>query len=211
VSTKYIGSLLLYPFEHDYDYPLVEKKVDAIVILSGGYNGKRDNLPLSSSAFKRAMYGIMIAKKRDLPIIFSGAGKREYTESDAMRTTVKQLNKSLDLNLNETSTIEKNNFSISYEDNSLDTFENAALTKALFKQSDINNPKIYLVTSAFHMRRSEKLYKYFGFDVTTAATDFKTAHHHSINSYLPSMGGLMMTYYALHEYAGIVLLSFKLK
>lgn len=211
LSIRYIGNALLSPLESKYDHPFVYQKVDAVVILSGGSNGERANLPLGENSFKRAIYGIMLAKKNQLPIVFSGAGAKTYSESDAMRTTIDQLNDYLSIGLTESQTIKLNNFSISYEDSSRDTYENAAYTKDLFLKNKIKNPKIYLVTSAFHMRRSEKLYRYFGFDVVPAATDFQTAYNHSINAFLPSFTGLKMTYYALHEYAGIILLSMKLK
>jgi uncharacterized SAM-binding protein YcdF (DUF218 family) len=210
LSTQFIGNLLLKPLESKYDHPFIlEKNVDAVVILSGGHYGKRENLPLSQSALKRAIFGIMLAKKSSLPIVFSGAGLNIYTESDAMKDTVNQLNNYLDFNLTISNTLLPNHFSILYEAKSLDTFENAMFTKNLFVGN--KNPRIYLVTSAFHMKRSEKLYKYFGFDVIPSATDFLTIKKYMFRSFMPSMSGLNMSYYALHEYAGMILLQYKLK
>ncbi len=211
LSTKYIGNALLVPFEKDYYQVQKSDAIDAVIILSGGHDNASKNLPLTNGAFKRAIYGVMLAKKENLPIIFSGAGRKVYNESDAMKDTVFQLNEYLDINLQHSQKIIPNSFTISYENSSLDTYENASFTKELFSKSDIKNPKIYLVTSAFHMKRAKKLYEYFGFDVIPAATDFRTTNEHTFSSYIPSITGLTLSYFALHEYAGLALLSFKLK
>lgn len=211
LSTKYIGNALLSPFEEDYYHAQTLKNADAVVILSGGHNGETPNLPLGDGSFKRAIYGIMLAKKENLPIIYSGAGRKTYSESDAMKDTVNQLNEYFNIGLEQSPKLMPQSFSISYETKSVDTYENAAFTKELFLKNGIKNPKIYLVTSAFHMRRSAKLYRHFGFEVTPAATDFRTTKKYSLNAYFPSMTGLQMSYFALHEHAGIALLALKLK
>jgi uncharacterized SAM-binding protein YcdF (DUF218 family) len=211
LSTKAVGNFLLLPFEAPYNHKHVPKTVDAMVILSGGTYGKSANLTLGTSSFKRVVYGVMIAKKENLPIIFSGQGLKEYSESMSMRDTVSELNYYFDINLTESENLLKNKFSILYENRSLNTYENAKYTKKLFSQLGVKNPSIYLVTSAFHLRRSIKLYKHFGFAITPIATDFMTTNKLNISYYFPTTIGLQMSYHALHEYAGLMHLSLKLK
>lgn len=211
VSTKAVGNFLLLPFEKPYNHKHVPQAVDAMVILSGGTHGKSANLTLGSSSFKRVIYGVMIAKKENLPIIFSGQGLKKYSESMSMKDTVDELNYYFDINLTQSSHLLKDKFSILYENKSLNTYENAKYTKTMFTKKEVENPSIYLVTSAFHMRRSCRLYEYFGFTVIPVATDFMTTKKINISDFIPSIIGLQMSYYSLHEYAGLLQLSYKLK
>jgi len=211
LTTKAVGNFLLLPFEAPFNHKHVPQTVDAMVILSGGTHGKSANLTLGSSSYKRLIYGVMVAKKEQLPIIFSGQGVKKYSESISAKESVAELNHYFDINLTETSDFLKDGFSIFYEDKSLNTYENAKFTKNLFAQKGIEKPTIYLVTSAFHMRRSIKLYEHFGFHIIPIATDFMTTKKSNISYYAPSNTGLLMSYYALHEYAGLMHLSLKLK
>jgi uncharacterized SAM-binding protein YcdF (DUF218 family) len=210
LSTRAIGNFLLLPFEKPYNHKHTPQTVDAMVILSGGNHGKSANLTLGYSSFKRLIYGVMIAKKENIPIIYSGGGIQKYNEATSTKDTIYELNNYLDMNLTETKII-KSGFSIFYEDKSLNTYENAKLTKEIFAKNSIKTPTIYLVTSAFHMKRSYKLYNYFGFKVIPVATDFFTTKGINSTYFFPSIKGLKMSYYALHEYVGLLQLSMKLK
>lgn len=96
-------------------------------------------------------------------------------------------------------------FGLYVEDKSLDTYENAKLSKKVLNDIGIYKPTIILVTSAFHMHRSKLLYEHFGFTVIPAATDFKLSQSpKNMWDYFPSMGALKKSYTALHEYAGIL-------
>jgi uncharacterized SAM-binding protein YcdF (DUF218 family) len=211
-STKAVGNFLLLPFEKPFNHPHVQQKVDAMVILAGGNHGKSANLTLGYSAFKRVIYGVMIAKKESLPILYSGKGLDKYNEVMSAKDTIKELNNYFDINLTETTSLSKDNFSIMYEEKSLNTYENAKFTKEMFSKLDIDNPTVYLVTSAFHLKRAIKLYNYFGFKVIPIGTDFMTQNDiKGISIYFPSMMGMFMSYHALHEWIGLLYLSLKLK
>ena len=210
-STKAIGNFLLLPFEQPYNHIHTPQSVNAMVILAGGTHGKSANLTLAASSYKRLIYGTMIAKQEQLPIIFSGQGLKKYSESMSAKDSVAELNHYFDINLTESTKLLKDTFSIFYENKSLNTYENAKFTKKLFADKKIEIPTIYLVTSAFHMKRSIRLYKYFGFHVIPVATDFMTTNKLTIRSFFPSHAGLQMSYHALHEYAGLLQLSLKLK
>ncbi len=210
LSCKAVGNFLLTPFEEPYNHVHTPQKVDAMVVLSGGSYGKSANLTLGHNSLKRLLYGIMIAKKENLPIIYSGRGLLKYDESQSAKDTVKELNDYLDIKLQKSDGIE-NKFSIFYEDKSLNTYENAKFTKAIFLKRGVKEPTIYLVTSAFHMTRSLKLYKYFGFNVIPLATDFMTIKQVHLGDFVPSTMGLQMSYHALHEAVGLLQLKLKLK
>ena len=211
LSNAYIADFLLSPLEKPYNTPLSESRVDAVVVLSGGSTKGVSNLPLGDEAYKRAMWGLMIAKSHDLPLLFSGAGvNQDYSESDAFLDTIKELKIHLGIDIPTDKTFKQREFSLHVESKSIDTYENAKLSKLAFEQDGITQPTIYLVTSAYHMRRSIKLYEHFGFKVIPAATAFQmSTREKDAWDYMPNIWALDKSYTALHEYAG--LLSLKLR
>ena len=197
LSNSYVADWLLKPLENPYNKPLhVNQKADAVIVLGGGSVPGSANLPLSNDAYKRAVWGLMIAKQTNLPLYFSGAGTyKEYTEADAFMDSINEIKNNLGVE----------NLPLHVETKSLDTYENAKFSKQMFTKQGINKPTIFLVTSAYHMKRSIKLYKHFGFEVIPAATGFRIEHRpKDIWDYLPNMRALEKSYTALHEYAGLL-------
>ncbi|MDD4504775.1 MAG: YdcF family protein [Sulfurospirillaceae bacterium] len=211
LSNTYVADALLSPLEKPYNVPLQETRVDALIVLSGGSTKGASNLPLGDEAYKRTMWGLMIAKSHNVPLLFSGAGvNQDYSESDAFLDTIKELKTHLGIEIPIDKTLKQREFSLHVESKSIDTYENAKLSKMAFEREGITQPTIYLVTSAYHMRRSIKLYEHFGFKVIPAATSFQmSTRAKDAWNYLPSIGALNKSYTALHEYAG--LLSLKLR
>jgi uncharacterized SAM-binding protein YcdF (DUF218 family) len=205
LSNSYVSDWLLKPLESPFNKVFVKYNADAVIVLAGGSMVGSPNIPLATDAYKRAMYGLMIAKSNNLPLLFSGAGSyKAYTEADAFKNSMKELEINLGIHVNFQEKLHVKEFSLHVEDKSLDTYQNAKFSKDSFVKLGIKNPVIYLVTSAYHMKRSMLLYKYFGFKVIPAATDFKISiKPKTVWSYLPSMGALNNSYTALHEYAGI--------
>lgn len=211
LSNAYVADALLSPLEKPYNIPVQETHVDALIVLSGGSTKGASNLPLGDEAYKRAMWGLMIAKSHDLPLLFSGAGvNHDYSESDAFLDTIKELKTHLGIEIPTDKTLKQREFSLHVESKSIDTYENAKLSKAAFVKEGIVQPTIYLVTSAYHMRRSTKLYEHFGFKVIPVATAFQISTKVKDGwDYMPSIWALNKSYTALHEYAG--LLSLRLR
>ena len=201
LCTYYIANKVLFTLEHPYNKPLKQAQVNGVVVLGGGHYKGSSNLPLEEQSFKRLMYAIMIAKKQNLPIIYAGA---DY-EIDAAKITIKELNDTLRLNLRtpQTTGIDKN-FSIRYTQNSHNTEQNARETFNLFHTSNIDTPKIYLVTSATHMKRAKALFESYGMQVVPAATDFKTRNDSCYCFYYPTESGLRLNNIAIHEFLGIL-------
>jgi len=82
------------------------------------------------------------------------------------------------------------------EDQSKSTFQNASLSRCKLKHYPFK--QYLLITSALHMKRSQRYFKFFGIKTIAAPSDFpytfKTWHPTSYNLALYSM--------ALHEYLG---------
>ena len=211
LSNTYIADILLAPLEKPYNTPLHVSSVDAVVVLGGGHIQGSANLPLSDEANKRALWGMLIAKKQNLPLLFSGGGfNPNYSESDAFLDTSKDLSSCFSLEIPQSTKLSEKKFSLHVENKSLDTYENAKLSKQLFEEEGIAHPTIYLVTSAYHMKRAIALYEHFGFHVIPAATAFKiSTKEKDMWDYLPNIWALEKSYTALHEYMGI--LSLKLR
>ncbi len=198
-SIYYTGNKMVHALEKPYNIPLQEANVDGVVVLGAGYYKGSSNLPLEESSFKRFMYGIMIAKKRQLPIIYAGA----FNEREAAQLTTQELNDTLDLNLTTPKDGKlRKKFAIYYTKNSANTAQNAAETYALFHEQGIAHPKIYLVTSASHMHRAKPLFEAYGIEVVPAATDFKTRSDSCYCFYYPTSKGLQLNDIAVHEILG---------
>lgn len=197
LSNSYVADWLLKPLEAPYNKTLAtQAKVNAVIVLGGGSIAGSANLPLKNDAYKRAIWGLMVASSEDLPLYFSGAGTyKAYTEADAFMDSMNEIKRNLHVK----------DISLHVENRSLDTYQNAKFSKRIFLEQGINNPKIFLITSAYHMKRAIKLYEHFGFSVIPAATDFKVSNRPKTSwAYLPNMGAFNRSYTALHEYAGLL-------
>ncbi|MBE0491509.1 MAG: YdcF family protein [Sulfurospirillum sp.] len=209
LANSFVSDMLLAPLEKPFRN-FEPQRVDALVILAGGSVADSPNIPLSPSAYKRAIWGIMQARSQDLPILFSGAGITKYTEAAAFLASTHELEQYLHVSIPNSLDLSDKRFSMLVEDKSLDTYENARYSYEIFQHFGIKKPKIYLVTSAYHMRRSIKLYEHFGFEVVANATDFLISNAERTNwDYLPSMDAFKNSYRALHEYFGLLSLYLK--
>jgi len=205
LSIRFFANMLLDPLEKPYNRAFTAKKdIQAVVVLSGGSMPGSANLPLDASAFKRLVYGLMIAKKSNLPLVFSGSqGRVKEDESFAVKKSLRQMQEFLGIKFPVSKSIE-NRFCVVFEDKSLDTYQNALFSKKLFEKNGIEHPKIYLVTSAYHMKRSKLLFKNAGFVVTPAATDFHINPCINYATFFPTLSAFNISYAAVHEYFGIL-------
>ena len=188
LSIKPVANLLLAPLESINGN---NSKADAVVVLAGGsnFNGIIKAYP---DAFKREFYAFYLAKEKSLPLIFSGGGKRKHSEADNAKSDFELLQK-----------LSNSKLTIYYEDKSLNTKQNAIFTENLF--SKLKLPKnIYLVTSAYHMKRAIIYFKKAGFSVSPKAVDFKLEKEYNFYDYIPNMSNFKNSYLAIHEYIGII-------
>ncbi len=193
LSSKFFSNILIYPLEHNYECDDITPK--AVVVLGGGVY-KYDVLKASPDAFKREIYGMLLAKKENIPFIFTGGGAKGE-ESEGAKQDIDYIKKIFNLKL-------KKEY---YENKSLNTYENAKYTARLFEK--LNIPKeIYLVTTAYHMKRAIKAFKHFGFKIIPKPVGFNNLENNNYFNLFPNFGSLLRSYKALHEYFG--LLAFKL-
>ena len=197
LSIQPVSDMLLRPLE-DACPPLPEQ-IDndwpqAIVVLGGGTiqnspEASAGQDTLSSDALKRAVYAFSLRDTFSVPFIFSGGKVFEY-DQEAEAYTAGNLFKSIGLPPQR----------FIAEDKSRNTWENAKETAKLGIERAI------LVTSAYHMKRSVYCFQNNGISVIPAPTDYsiQRGREYDIFSFLPSMNSLQNTYFALHEYIGLL-------
>jgi uncharacterized SAM-binding protein YcdF (DUF218 family) len=83
---------------------------------------------------------------------------------------------------------------------SRDTWENAANSAAILRAEGIRS--VFLVTHAWHMRRALIAFRHFGITATPAPVPFSRALTLYASTFIPSVGALADSYYALHEWIG---------
>lgn len=66
-----------------------------------------------------------------------------------------------------------------------------------------------LITSAYHMSRSIKIFRKIGLDPVAAPTDFKKERRYDILDFFPSGVNLRKTEHAFHEYFGLIYYQIK--
>ena len=184
-----LADLLLHPLEYR-AYPPSTSTPRAVVVLGGGSISHAPNLPTSPAGTKRILYGLMLANDTGLPLIVSGE------ENESARTTLIQIIRRFHLPFKECASLRPHCFLI--EGRSKDTYQNALFTAEKAPKS------IYLVTSAYHMPRSYRLFRHFGMDVTPAPTDYRSWSEYRPLDMLPSHEAMDKTYRALHEYLGLL-------
>lgn len=91
---------------------------------------------------------------------------------------------------------------------SRNTYENAFYSAQLLQQRGVD--RVLLVTSAFHMRRAQKVFEAQGIEVVPAATDYQLLRHATVlPPLLPSLQALGRTTYAVREIAGILVYQWR--
>ena len=88
------------------------------------------------------------------------------------------------------------------EEQSADTAQNAAFSAAILKKEGIR--RVLLVTHAMHMVRAREAFAREGIEVVDAPTLFYSRARVSVYSLIPSASGLYRSYYAIHEWIGLV-------
>jgi uncharacterized SAM-binding protein YcdF (DUF218 family) len=194
LSTAFVANALVLPLEAAYAPLLSPGDARAIVVLGGGYN---DSSPeyggagaLTQTSVKRAVYGLELARRYDLPMLFSGGKGLDSTLFGSEAEAAGRLWISLGLSPDR----------MKLETESVDTKENASRTVLLAGKG----PYI-LITSAFHMPRAMLSFEKAGAAVRAAPTDFRARRDHgSWVDFLPYAENLELSRIALHEYVGLL-------
>jgi uncharacterized SAM-binding protein YcdF (DUF218 family) len=166
----------------------------AIVVLGGGgstikheYN---DTYQASDFTSARIDYAVFLHNKTHLPIILSGGKQSPFSLSEG-KIMSEYLYRQYHLT------------PLFLEESSINTEEESKNLAFLLKQKNINN--IYLVTHAIHMPRSVFIFKCAGINVTPAPMGYITyGPGYSFLSFFPNSEALYNSYFAIHEYIGML-------
>lgn len=194
LSTPAFVRLLTTPLEN---VPVLQAqdlaRGEAIVILGAGANRYMPEYGRSGPtrlALERLRYGARLARDSGLPVLVSGeAGPM----ADALET----------------------DFSVAprwRESGSLDTADNARRSAAILGQAGVR--RIVLVTHAAHMRRAKAEFGLHGFEVIPAPTAYLSVQDRTKTDleyldYLPGPSAAFAAWYALHEWAGLLVIRIR--
>jgi len=164
---------------------------NAIVVLGSGSVRIGDRSFLDAVGYGRMATAAMAyrtckAEGHECKIIASGGAPRDQlrSEADVMSAALAALGiPSAD---------------IERETRSRNTFENARLTSALLKDAPFD--RVFVVTSAFHMKRSLMMFEQFGVE----ATPIPAFELGPTGSSLPLGFNIVLFDIVLHEYAGLL-------
>ena len=193
ISIKPVANALLEPLE---SYKISEAQEPKVVVLLGGGSNSNAIFKAYDDAFKREVYALMVAKETNLPLLFSGGGIG-LKEANNTKSDLDLLQKSFNTNVE-----------CFYEGESLNTWQNAEYSAEFFNKKGWSKD-IYLVTSAYHMKRASLMFKNFGFRVNSKSIGILVEKDDNIFNYLPNMRSLKNSYKALHEYLGLIFFAFK--
>jgi uncharacterized SAM-binding protein YcdF (DUF218 family) len=168
-------------------------QAQAIVVLGGGrrreapeYDGQ--DVPLVS-VLGRLRYAARLQKQTGLPMLVTGGSPGMAAESEAELMA----------------RVLRDDFNAParwVEDNSDNTAQNAQYSAAMLRQAGVSH--ILLVTDALHMPRSERVFSQAGLTVTAAPTNYLGRGALIAPDFIPSGGGLSDSYYAMHEWIGLL-------
>ena len=168
---------------------------DAIVILGGGIGSNTNVYPYAEmwGGADRVWHAARLWNAGKAPIVItSGTGDRE--------STVPLLR---DLGIPDSAIV--------VEDKARNTEENARFVEDILSRANRvegGRPRILLVTSAWHMRRSELMFKRYApsLEIIPAATDYealvRTGNGFALKDLIPSADFMQANSYCLKEYIG---------
>ena len=197
LSIRPVSSLLIYCLECQYKLPSDEalSDLDMVVILGGGAylaGGFREQAEASGPTYARVFNGVRVYKQSGAKALALCGG----TEAGAMKKLAYELG------------VEESE--IVTETKSGTTMENAAELAKLHRPAE--QRRIGLVTSAFHMLRSEKTFKkQFPNDtiVPIPVNYIYSPDWYKPECFVPSTSTLLKSNYAIHELIGMVYYSIR--
>lgn len=192
LSTPIFAEFLLQQLEGKPVVVAVENSpADAIVVLGGGTYfaaPEYDGDTVSAASLQRLRYAAKLYRATGKPLLVTG-GKpfgNEKSEAAQMKSVLEQ----------------EFNVPVRWvEDTSDNTLENARHSFLLLQATGIR--RIYLVTHAWHMPRSQHAFAAAGLTVVAAPTAFTTRYQIDLMAFLPSATALRDSKIFLHEIIGM--------
>ncbi len=192
LSTFFGLYFLSYPLENAYSVPSITEDPSAITIVLSGGMTYHDGIPyLSRATFRRLYTGFKTIRKTKGKILISG-GKIFSNESIASADLMEK--RLIEFG------IPKNRILV--QDNSKNTYQDAVYSKELLKKYKFD--KVYLVTSAMHMKRSLDIFKkiFKNTKIIAVPSDFIVDEHVNILQFFPDFGVFFINSFAIHEILG---------
>jgi uncharacterized SAM-binding protein YcdF (DUF218 family) len=195
-----VSNYLNYQLEKDYiNRPSVKDKIklDVVVVLGGGtydINALNNTFP-SDTTIVRLVHAVEMYKKYGAKyLVCSGKGDSKISEAELMAQMAEEFGVPGD--------------KIRIEAKSKNTYDQALEFNKMFFNKDI---KIGLVTSAFHMKRSEKEFRKYFSDVLPLPAGYLYASPAGTPAvrYIPQSQWLYNNTVILHEYVGQLWYSIK--
>ena len=188
-ATVFVGTLeWWYPPER-----LPAKNVQALVVLSAAFYAPNPPQPRTVPGFQtylRCRHAAWLYQNGwQAPVVVSGGGQGDRVMAEIMREAL----------VKEGVPTER----IWFEGQSRSTYENAVYTARMLQPQGIR--RIALVTEAYHMARSERLFRRQGFDVEPAPCAYRTLDFDcKLGQWLPDARALEINEDTLHEWVGMV-------
>jgi uncharacterized SAM-binding protein YcdF (DUF218 family) len=189
---------LLLPLEMRFPVPdLQNKKIDGVIVLGGAVQERQTaahgHLATNDAGERIFAMADLARRFPDAKIIYSG-GPGYYTSAPRAEAVIVQEHlASLGLAKDR----------ILIEAESLNTYENAVLSKKLFAPQA--NETWLLVTSAWHMPRSVGIFRQVGWEVVPYPVDFRAAGWQDFMRRFSTVSdGFQRAEFAVHEYIGLV-------
>lgn len=164
------------------------KRGQAIVILAGGLNRNAiewGGETVNDFTLQRVRYGAHLARLSGLPVYVTGGTPAEAKHSEA----------------NLMAEVLARDYGIRprWIDSSAETTRGNALMAARdLKPHGID--RVVLVTTAFHMPRSQRAFEAAGFTVIAAPTHYTAQRPFTPSQLIPGVGALQVAHYALREW-----------
>lgn len=198
-----VADLLLLPLENQYSV-ITENNIhqaDTIVLLLGG----KETNDLRASEILRLWF----LKTRALEIrgpTFLNQNARSDLESRALFKIIISGSSLFNPQINQAQQVKEfliqrgvSGKSIILEDKSRTTYESAKNVKEL-----LNDKPFFLITSAYHMKRSMNIFQKAGTSPIPAPADFKAEFIYNITDLFPHANNLRRVDLAFHEYFGLL-------
>ena len=201
LSTGFVSGKLMRWVEGVEDRSAIEdvKTADAIVVLSGMIE-ERKNAPLGewSGAVDRFEGGVDLIQAGKAPLLIFTGGWVPWTPNAKPEGEI-LAQRAVRLGVPKDKILETGK--------AQNTQEEATAVRQVGRNWWVtgSKPSIILVTSAFHMRRAEMLFRKSGFEVTPFPVDFQTSDNNEITilSFLPSAQASARSETAIREIIGL--------
>ncbi len=197
-SSSLFANLLMSQLEGSFSPVAAQNlpEADVIVLLGGAIRGEvsKDTLADMSGVGDRLIFAVAAYKAGKAPtvVVTGGANEGFVPEAELMRDILVTLGVPAG--------------AIIMEARNRITLDNTRYTRHTL--AEISAKTVLLVTSAFHMRRSLRVFDTMDVEVFPAPTDFQVVKQNfTFQSILPDVKALQRTTWAMHEFAGYLYYS----